>query len=192
MTELVETAAAYVQRCFERYLPEGFFYHNLEHTQAVVDGCRDMAQGLSTQDGEALCLAAWFHDIGYLSSLEEHEAHSITWWRAFVLERDLPQPLLAQVIRCIEATKLGSTPADRLSAYLAEADLAYSLAQDAFEVRGNALRREWALLLNRQYSDEEWAALQKQFVQQAVFETDYGKKYFQPKLELLQRHWAER
>lgn len=183
--ERLQSAESYVQSCFERYLPKGFYYHNWEHTQGVVRLCEQLAQHQSTEQLETLLLAAWFHDLGYLSSLEAHEAHSITWWRAYAAPLSFSSNQIREVGRCIGATKLGTAAANELAAQLADADLAYSVADAAFETRGTALRKEWAALFNRTYSDAAWDKLQADFLQQAAFQSTQGKHYFQPELEKL-------
>lgn len=191
MKKSLQAAKAYVKRCFDSYLPQGFYYHNWQHTAGVVRICATMTEQQSPNQREALLLAAWFHDLGYLSSLDNHEAHSITWWKAYAAPLERSESLVQQVIRCIEATRLGSAAADELAAQLADADLAYSLADGAFEARGNALRQEWAALLNRSYSEEAWRNLQASFLQEASFQSAYGKEYFQPKLEKLCLHFSK-
>ena len=50
-------------------LPEGYCYHNLDHTREVVSAASEIGSSsdLEDEDMELIILAAWYHDLGYSS-----------------------------------------------------------------------------------------------------------------------------
>ncbi|MGA9639509.1 MAG: hypothetical protein WBQ70_13515, partial [Flavobacterium sp.] len=66
--EIIKNAKAYVLALLEEKLPGKLVYHSPKHTAQVVKEARALgeAAGLAAPDLEALLLAAWFHDVGYI------------------------------------------------------------------------------------------------------------------------------
>jgi predicted metal-dependent HD superfamily phosphohydrolase len=175
MNNTLRLVRDFVAEQFKQNNQPNLFYHSFEHTLYVVRYCELACTQLklNDEDSQVLLMAAWLHDVGYLHTLTRHEAKSIE------LAKDLlkfENPILLQkVIDCIAATEIGVKPKTELSAILKDIDVAYGVATD-FEKVGNLLRQEWATTLNKIYSDEEWQQIQKDFLDNLEFYSDYGKR----------------
>ena len=110
---LVKEAQAFVTELFANELTAKLTYHSLRHTEAVVKECRVLATAaaLGPDDAEALLLAAWFHDTGYLDVYDGHEFRSMERAAAWLAGQDadaariqLVQDLIAATHRDAKAT----------------------------------------------------------------------------------------
>ena len=77
-SELVKKSQNYVETFLKENLSEGIYYHDLEHTQEVVDASKEigMASNLTDDEMETVLVAAWFHDTGYYTGMDDHESKS--------------------------------------------------------------------------------------------------------------------
>ncbi|MBF9236309.1 HD domain-containing protein [Hymenobacter sp. BT683] len=173
---LVKAAQAYVTELFAQELPAKLTYHSLRHTETVVKECRALAPaaGLSPEETEALLLAAWFHDTGYLDVYDGHEFRSMERARAWLTERGADAKLIEQVSELINATHRDSASETKLQKLLTDADMS-NLARDDFRSNAELLRTEWELVLGKTYSNTEWAELQLNFMLEHKYESEAGK-----------------
>mgnify|MGYP001100522238 CR=1 FL=1 len=76
--DLFKEVKEHVFKQFKETLPKGAVYHNYNHTLQVVNAAHEiaLAEKLSDNDLEILLLAAWFHDVGFTLSHENHEENS--------------------------------------------------------------------------------------------------------------------
>ena len=174
----------YIQQLFEqeKQREKTLLFHNYEHTRAVVETVQQIAHKtqLETSSTYLLTIAAWFHDIGYLYTYHKHEAKGIEMAKHFLSEH-LSLQNIQIITDCIAATEVGVEPKDDLQAILKDADLAFGATND-FEARGDALRKEWQIHLDRKYSDEDWikVKVQHHFLSTLIFRSAYGKEFFAP------------
>lgn len=87
MDIIVQKVSVYVQNLFDEYFKPELTYHNLAHTQKVVRRANEIAQyyELSADDSRVVLVAAWFHDVGYLTSgIHEHETNSVAFMKLFL------------------------------------------------------------------------------------------------------------
>ncbi len=72
---IIEQAKAFVTDFFEKNHKAIYTYHNIDHTENVVKHATKIAgiMEFSEEDIEVVVLAAWFHDAGYVNSIENHE-----------------------------------------------------------------------------------------------------------------------
>ena len=173
---LVKEAQAFVTELFANELTAKLTYHSLRHTEAVVKECRVLATAaaLGPDDAEALLLAAWFHDTGYLDVYDGHEFRSMeraaTWLAgqsADAARIQLVQDLIAATHRDAEATT-------ELQKLLVDADMS-NLARDDFRASAELLRTEWELVLGKTYSSPEWAEMQLNFMLGHKYISEAGK-----------------
>ena len=92
-------AEEYVKQYLGLWLPATRYYHGLSHTNAVVEKCELLAAHyeIPWSDAEALFLAAWFHDIGYCKSSDDHEQKSIVILLNFLEDYTISTEFIAQV-----------------------------------------------------------------------------------------------
>jgi uncharacterized protein len=124
-------------------LPKELHYHSVEHTLDVYKESVRLAEseGISEADKQLLLIAALFHDIGFIESLENHEERGCK-----IAARELPffnvsAEDLQKIQAAIMATKIPQTPTSHLGEILCDADLDY-LGRSDFFVIGDRLFRE--------------------------------------------------
>jgi len=179
VSALVKEAQTYVTELLTKELPAKLTYHSLRHTEAVVKECRALAPAaaLSPDDTEALLLAAWFHDVGYLDVYDGHEFRSMERAAAWLAGHHV-EPSRAQLIETlIKATHRESKSETELQKLLVDADMS-NLARDDFRSSAELLRTEWELVLNKSYSNPDWAELQLNFMLAHKYESEAGKERY--------------
>lgn len=166
-----KAAIAYAIETLNKGLPEFLTYHSAWHTtDDVLPAAMLFAEisGVPEDEQRLLEVAAAFHDIGFVYTLEEHERQG-----AAVVGEVLPQHgfTAAQITRIQElilATRLPQSPQSLLEMILADADLDL-LGRDDFFERNRALRQELENL-GKGVNDKAWYEGQLKFLE--------GHEYF--------------
>lgn len=85
---LLDAAEKHVREFFKQKISPDFVFHDLPHTEKVVESVIEIGQGyqLDEQEMEILQLAAWFHDAGYDQGPDEHEERSARYARDFLTD----------------------------------------------------------------------------------------------------------
>ena len=181
---LVKEAQAYITDLFARELPAKLTYHTLVHTEVVVKECRVLAAAaeLSATDTEALLLAAWFHDAGYLDVYDGHEFRSMERVGAWLAEHNAPKGQIELVQSLIKSTHRDSPPETELQKILVDADMS-NLARDDFRSRAELLRTEWEVVLAKNYTTPEWTELQLNFMLAHKYHSEAGKARYKKALK---------
>ena len=176
---LVKEAQAYVTELLTKELSTKLTYHSLRHTEAVAKECRALAPAaaLSPDDTEALLLAAWFHDVGYLDVYDGHEFRSMERAGAWLAEHNIEAGRVQLIKDLIKATHRDSVSETELQKLLVDADMS-NLARDDFRSSAELLRTEWELVLGKSYSNPEWAELQLNFMMGHKYESEAGKERY--------------
>ncbi|QEM08995.1 HD domain-containing protein [Mucilaginibacter rubeus] len=177
---IVKRAAAYVTSLMEENLPGNMYFHNLGHTQRVVDAAIEIAghSKLKKPELTILTIAAWFHDTGYLYHYKGHEDTSMIIAGTFLMQHHYNNDFIQQVWDCIEATKIPQAPKNLIQQIICDADMRHFASPDYFECAQN-LKREWKIHLDKNFSDEEWRSLNLRVLQHHQYFTDYGKTVLQ-------------
>jgi uncharacterized protein len=160
-----DDARQYALQRLERELSPNLLYHGIMHTRDdVVPAVEVLAdQERVREDPRSLLVtAAWFHDLGFIESVSNHESIS-----ARLAAEALPgigfTAEEVDIIRgIILATVLPQTPKTHLEQIMADADLDV-LGRDDFMLYNKNLRNELALL-GQEFSDFDWYARQLQFL----------------------------
>ena len=193
MSALIVEIEKYVNSLLSEKLHSNYLYHNLAHTQRVVENVKEISENLevSVIDVENLEIAAWFHDVGFIESGENHEEKSVKIAVDFLKSHNLSEDRLQTITELILATKMNSVPKTILEKILRDADAAHLSSKDFFNYN-SLLRKEWELVLgNRYYTDyalKNWTKdkeknLSKILKNQKKFKKD--NKKFQQKEEAL-------
>jgi len=178
---IVQEVQKYVVELFETHHNDKLRYHNIGHTQNVVKAARLIASHCNIPAGELeiLTVAAWFHDVGYLESTIGHEEISSRYAGNFLKKLGKDEAYIAEVKKCIAATRIPQTPIDMLSAILCDADL-YHLSQEDFM---NDTQIFWDELsaINGEEPDEV-KSLERtfRFFTNHTFKSEYGKTILEP------------
>ncbi|QSE98600.1 Pycsar system effector family protein [Fulvivirga lutea] len=189
--DLLSKSKAFAEKTLSK-LPQDFTYHDLKHTQEVVEAVELIAkeESVNGEELEALKIAAWFHDLGYNCDENNHEEASINLMRDKLEEWGAESKTIEQVSRLIQSTKMPQQPQDELSKIICDADL-FHLSTDAFQMKSEHLREELCNVCNHQMSSNEWAQKTLSFIESHTYFTNYGKNILEPRkqenLDLLKK-----
>lgn len=158
-------------KSFERHL-----FHNLEHTQDVVEAATTIGKHsqLNADEMESVIVAAWLHDVGYRNGYQNHEEASMKMASEWMTGLGASQQKIRDVVEAIAATRVPQQPLTLIGKVLCDADL-YHLATKSFQIKSNQLREEWKLLGIRQLSEQDWVRSTLDFMKQHHYQTPYGQ-----------------
>jgi len=141
-TNLIQRADAHVYALLLKELDHSFVFHNYDHAQEVAEVAEELANAaeLSESKKQALVLAAWFHDTGYIVSRNDHFAASARLAREF-LDQEGADPELRERVPKLIASLEGDQPDNELAALLHDANVSFR-GRKRFERRANLLRLE--------------------------------------------------
>lgn len=135
----------YVTDLFHREQDSRLAFHNLDHTEYVVNKTKEIAghYELTEKDMLVVFIAAWFHDTGYLFvPAPEHEEKSVELMKQFIHEYNLPAEIEDEVTECILVTKRNKEPANLLQQILSDADT-YNFGTSDFKKTNKLVLKEW-------------------------------------------------
>jgi len=169
------SAETEILKDLQQRLPADYHFHNLEHTRDVVAAVAFLAEKCACTKEETLWLktAALCHDTGYMVKDVKNEEIGADYARKKLPAYGYSEADLQIICRLILATSFPYNPKERLEYVICDADLYYILT-DRFAVRAELLRREFAGR-GHKYNDQEWYNLEKNFLNQITFYTDYAR-----------------
>lgn len=155
--ELLDQLKTHVATLYRSNTDERFIYHNLDHTEQVVENAINIANHyqLSEQDSFIVLAASWFHDIGYLYDCGRHEASGVDMAVSFLEEKNVDKEVIAQIKGCIMATMMPQRPEGLLQQIVCDADL-FHLGSDSFKERNKLMRREVEAFSTHKIDKKEW------------------------------------
>lgn len=179
---LMDQVSAYVRSLYaaapaETQLP----YHNLGHVTGVVQAAVQLADHyqLEEEDYTAVYVAAWFHDVGYLTGApEQHEARGAELAGKWLQEQNASGSMIAKVKGCILATRLPQSPHTLIEQIICDADL-FHLGTDRFRETNKQVRKEVEARLGCSLPDEKWYAGNIEMLQRQQYYTDYARTLLQ-------------
>ena len=134
----------YVTGLYETLQDDTLVFHNLKHTQNVVNRTKEIAGHYHVTEKEMLILytAAWFHDTGYLfTEPSKHEVMSADVMKKFMLDHTNDTELIKEVEQCIMATKSPRNPTNLLQQIICDADT-YNLGTKEFKDTNKRVLKE--------------------------------------------------
>lgn len=174
-TEIIKSSREYAEDVLLQ-LPEYFYYHNLLHTKEVTAAAIDIGSnsGLDYEEMEMVVLAAWYHDLGYSCSCDDHEEESIIMMEGKLRELNVPYEKIANIAEIIRATKIPQTPQSLCAKVLCDADL-YHLSSEDYELKSEALRKELNAIKKHDISVAEWRKMNIEFLTKHNYFTPYAQ-----------------
>ncbi|HLZ88095.1 MAG TPA: Pycsar system effector family protein [Puia sp.] len=172
---ILEQAQHYVRALFDTHVNAKLHYHNLRHTELVVEAVTQIAQHyqLSDVDFFTVCVAGWFHDIGYLTGEPQgHEERGARMAETYLAGTGVEHGVIEDVKRCIIATQLPQRAVGLTEQIVCDADL-FHLGTDAFSERNKLMRKEAEDLQSRKISKEEWRRSTIRLLESHQYYTDY-------------------
>ncbi|MFV8224413.1 HD domain-containing protein, partial [Christiangramia aquimixticola] len=185
MNNLIEKAEKFVEDLFKEKLPNTFIYHNYQHTQRVVKSTKELIDNseINVKDKEALLLAAWLHDTGYIHAYKGHEEKSAEIAEGFLKENNATQDLIEKVKKLILVTNFSNTPTTPCEKIIRDADSSH-FGKKYFEETSEFLRQELELHNIKNFTNSEW--LQENivvFTEKHKFYTNHAIEKWGPKKE---------
>ena len=159
---LLEQAGEFILNKIGNELPGNYYYHNADHTRDVHAATESIAiaEGIKGEELTLLLTAAYYHDSGYLRTLNEHEAESCRIAIEYLPGFGYSPEQIEKICGMIKATRIPQTPHNKLEEILADADLDYLGRDDFFDI-GDKFYHERGL------SDRDaWNAIQVKFLEE--------------------------
>ena len=157
MSTLVSKAEEFATNQLTGNTDPRYLYHNLRHTQRVVDGTKELITGekIGEEESELLLVTAWFHDLGYTVSYENHEEHSCQLSRDFLTKNNCTPSFITNVCNLILATKKGYEPKNELEKIIRDADSSHFHVKN-FMATTELLREERVLISKESITSAAW------------------------------------
>ena len=137
----------YVKGLFEDKADPSLVFHNLKHTQMVVERAKEIAghYRLSEKDMLIVFAAAWFHDTGYLfTEAAMHEDKSVQIMKDFMAANSTDNEVTDAIEQCILATKIPRNPSNILQHIICDADT-YHFGTKDFKITNKLTKQEYRL-----------------------------------------------
>ena len=177
MENLLIEVEQFVINLLNEKLDASFVYHNVSHTQRVVDKTKELIEGLQVEEKLAnnLIVAAWFHDTGYIKSIENHEKEGVKIAKSFLKDKEVSDEIIKEISSLIMATKMGTVPKNLSEKIIRDADCAH-LGSKNFSDKTSLLRKEWELTKDYKLSDEKWNEENIKFLTNHRYHSDFAVK----------------
>ena len=156
-------------------------YHNIHHTRRVVENVTFLAknEGLEEREITILQTIAWFHDLGYSVSYDEHEDASIAIAISYLRNESIDETFIDMVVNGINATRVPQEPKNDLDRIIADADL-FDLGTDEYFSLSEKLFAEWDDCIKPGEAIKMWK-ISLDFLQGHSYFTQYGEEVLEPK-----------
>ena len=180
LTDIFHRAEAYVADLFNSADTSKLVYHTFAHTRRVVNNVTEISAHYNLIDSDQLivCIAAWFHDTGYLYvEPDVHEVKSVELMKEFMKNENQYPDLIRSIEDCIMATKWPVGPVNLLQQILVDADT-YNLGTKEFAFTNEQVYKE-QLLRNENLSRQEWNKKAIKFLEKHEYYTHYCKDKLQ-------------
>ena len=157
MEQLLAEVEEFVIHHLNENLDPKFIYHNIAHTQRVVEKTKELVEGakIEGEEAENLVLAAWFHDTGYTKSMENHEDFGVEIAKQFLQSKGFSEERIVQISKLIAVTKMGEVPVSKAEKIIKDADCSH-IGSKSFTEQTELLRKEWELTKDRVLTENEW------------------------------------
>lgn len=175
-----DQAYAFLMEKLKTGLPSYLTYHNVAHTQRVIDIADQLghAEGLSEEEQTLLKTAALFHDAGFLQNHEEHEELSCRLAAKHLPEFGYNPGQIDRILQMIRTTKLPQSATEKLSCILCDADL-YYLGDEDYTHQANLLFEEFRKL-RKIKTAADWQLRQAEFLSTHQFFTTAARQQQEP------------
>ncbi|MBW6481661.1 MAG: HD domain-containing protein [Vicingaceae bacterium] len=174
---LLIAAEQHVFNLFKQHYNTKLVYHNFKHTNEVVENAKEIAKAekISDEELELVLIAAWFHDVGYLKSCENHEQLGVDEATSFLQEHKISLEKIKVVSSCILATKLKVEPTNLLEEIICDADMT-GLSKPNYNERTLLLRTEFELIKKEEtLNEEDWLKKEIDFLTNQKYYTKYAQ-----------------
>ncbi|MFT7899388.1 Pycsar system effector family protein [Tenacibaculum ascidiaceicola] len=180
MNSLIQETEQFVIDLLSEKLDKNFVYHNIAHTQRVVEKSLELIEGenFSEEQVQVLTLAGWFHDVGYTVNPENHEEESIKIATNFLQSKEASEGVIDEVSKLITSTKMGTKPVTELEKVLRDADCSH-VGSKNYSDFNELLRKERELVCDKKIKTVEWDDSNLEFLTKHRFYTSKASKLWE-------------
>lgn len=174
--QLLEEVKQHVLGYYEMHHDDTLLYHDLTHTKEVVANATRIANHyqLSDEDFFVVIAAAWFHDLGYFTDKQNHEARSAELAAEHLKNLKVSDEVIEKVRDCIMATKMPQNPSGLLQDIICDADL-FHLGTNNFKEKSKQLRKEFELCKHADIDKQAWRQKSIELLGEHHYFTDYAR-----------------
>lgn len=174
--DLLKRSEEFAREVYARPEFEKYTYHNLSHTEAVVEAVGKIGEeaALTSREMHLARVAAWFHDVGYNEGPENHEQRSAEKAAIQLRAWGADEDTVHEVESAILATHMPQKPTSLIAKVLCDADL-YHLSTDRCLAHNSSLRQE-SINLGIGKPEWEWHKTTLTFLKEHRYHTPYGRK----------------
>ncbi len=178
-TQLTKKAKEYCKELLKASRCNDFQFHNWKHTRDVVRNAIFIGknEGVSNDTLEELIIAAYFHDLGNIKSIDGHEILSCYYAKEFLLSESFPEKRIKNAVNIIKATQMPQQPVTIAQKVICDADLAH-LGKKNFISKNKHLRKEWHEQCDMTFTDEQWLVMNVKFLKEHTFHTGFAQKHY--------------
>lgn len=153
----IQHAEDFVFNLLKDNLSNLYTYHNFNHTQKVVAAAKNLIHNekVNDYDAEAILVASWFHDTGYMKGFANHEEASIIIAKNFLSDNGKEEQFIDKVTSLIRATEVNYEPQNISEKIIKDADYSHFASED-YLATCQLLREEWKLTQDKTFTDLEW------------------------------------
>jgi|SRR6185436_10723597 len=179
---LLEKVKKYVNDIFQEKYDKRSTYHSFEHTREVAEAAEKIGKGsnLNNDELEAVIIAAWFHDTGYLFQHDDHESLSVKVAGEFLKSNNYPDEKIKRVADCILSTRMNYIPANLMEEVIHDADYINLANPDNFK-QSELLKLESINYGGKEPDEEEWLTAELKFLLNHRYYTAYARKKLEEK-----------
>jgi predicted metal-dependent HD superfamily phosphohydrolase len=171
----------YIRVFFRDEMPDGFKYHDADHTlhptKGVVASANRIAisENISEHDRELLITAAYFHDAGYIRKYKKNEPIAARMAGRILKLIGYKPNEIVKVQKMILSTDLENEPESHVEKILCDADLDHFGREDFLKLDGR-LREEWREKGMDVNDDVKWYKDTLELLKKHQFYTESQKK----------------
>jgi len=171
----------YIKVFFSDEMPDGFKYHDADHTlhptKGVVASANRIAisENISEHDRELLITAAYFHDAGYIRKYKKNEPIAARMAGRILKLIGYKPNEIVKVQKMILSTDLENEPESHVEKILCDADLDHFGREDFLKLDGR-LREEWREKGMDVNDDVKWYKDTLELLKKHQFYTESQKK----------------
>ncbi|WP_299117698.1 Pycsar system effector family protein [uncultured Winogradskyella sp.] len=157
MEAIIKKVEDFVTHFLNDNLDPKFVYHNLAHTQRVVNRVTELTEESKLTDTEKhqLVIAAWFHDTGFTKTIKGHETESVKIATSFLKDHNASEEDIKAITKVILATEMTYKPKTEIEGLIRDADSSHVSSKN-YNNYTSLLRKEWELTLDKKVTKQDW------------------------------------
>lgn len=157
MENILSEVENHVVKYISENLDSNFVYHNLAHTQRVVEKVNELTEegDISEEEKQQLLIAAWFHDTGFTKTIDGHEEESAKLAIEYLKKQGVDKSEIDSIAQIIRSTEMTYEPKSKLEGIIRDADSAHVSSKNYIDY-ASLLRQEWEFTLDKKFTNNEW------------------------------------